>query len=418
MRSGDSNKNETDIRILITITHLLLTLLRKNHHRNTYPLHPQTWRKYLASPEPQPTKVKIRFREPIYYYNEEKNCFIYNQAGQGPVLDKVHHKEKIILAPESHESRKRHSFFKDRKNKQVESEIEGKCIAEAKLERDKKRGEMIEQRIFCHLNTRQREEYAQGKLKLHDLPALRPLLFDIEVDLDLQNMVHPDEDADDHEVTEVIMNEPIDEELNKEFFEQFRSDAGQNVVVYADDGHVNDPNDELNRFDIRGSQCSSYDMNMPSLSSSCSTELDLEALHLRPAYEDYSLDAFNVRASCDDDYSTLRVHQYNEELTLEAFNIVLGNQDTRDTLNKLDQVQTIKPEVMGDQHEGYKQYVDDEEYKPIVVAHKVVKTMELKLDYFVDVLDTRTGQLRCEMGPKLIEICDYEDVVKGPECLY
>lgn len=338
-----------------------------------------------------------------------------------------HHKEKIVLPPESHESHKRHSFFKDRSKRQ-ECETEGssdslgKSIAEVRLERDRKRGEMIEQRIFCHLDTKQRGEYQQGKLKLSDLPALRPLLFDIEVDLDKQDLVH----ADENEVNEVLVDGPIDEqhlvELNKAFFAQFGSESGDdnNGIVYADDGHVNEHDDELSRFDIRGSQCS-FTMDVPSLSSSSSTELDADAFHIRPVNDDFSLDSFghvgHTHAGCYDYYNSFHVKKYTEELTLEAFNIVLGEPEN-DARATLDQVQTIKPEAHDDAFAASKKYVEVEEYTPAVETHKVVKSMELMLDYFVDILDTRTGQIRCEMGPKLVEICSYEDVVKGPERLY
>jgi hypothetical protein len=338
----------------------------------------------------------------------------------------VHHKEKIVLPPEKHESHKRHSFFKDRNRKQdnetdESSDSLNKSIAEVKLERDRKRGEMIEQRIFCHLDKKQLDEFKHGKLKLNDLPALRPLLFDIEVDLDKQNIVYPDDNEGEYEVNEVIMDGPVDEqhlaELNKAFFDQFGSASTEdNGIVYADDGRSDQHDDELSRFDIRGSQCS-YNMDVPSLSSSSSTELDPDAFHIRPANDEFSLDSFHVRASYYDDYNAFHVKKYDEELTLEAFNIVLGDPE-EEARNKLDQVQTIKPEAHNFGLETSKKNVEEEEYKPVVETHKIVKTMDLKLDYFIDILDTRTGQIRCEMGPKLVEICGYEDVVKGPERLY
>lgn len=332
------------------------------------------------------------------------------------------------MGPETHESRKRHSFFKDR-YKQTESENDAstdgveKSVADAKLERDRKRGEMIEQRIFCQLDKKQLAEYMQGKLKLNDLPAVRPLLFDIEVDLDKQNIVYPAEaDEEEYETNDVYVDGPIDEqhlvELNKDFFDQFGSASqdSENGIVYADDGHSNEFDDELSRFDIRGSQ-SSYDMNMPSLSSSSSTELDPDALHIRPVNDDFELDSYYIRANYYDDYSAFRVQKYNDELTLEAFNVVLGEPEN-DTRHKLDQVQTIKPEAHNYDFEASNKYVEEEEIKPFVETHEVVKSLDLKLDYFVDILDTRTGQIRCEMGPKLVEICHYEDIVTGPERLY
>ncbi len=387
--------------------------------------------KVIFSPEEQPVKFKVRRADPVYYQNPETGRYIYNLPGPAffpTPSDRVHHKEKIVLPPEKHESHKRHSFFKDR-NKQAESENDTstdgveKSVAESKLERDRKRGEMIEQRIFCHLDKKQLAEYKQGKLKLNDLPALRPLLFDIEVDLDKQNIFYPDEGSEEeYEANEILVDGPVDEqhlaELNKAFFEQFGSESqdSDNGIVYADDGHSNEYDDELSRFDIRGSQCS-YEMNMPSLSSSSSTELDPDALHIRPVNDDFALDSYRIRSNYYDDYSAFHVQKYNEELTLEAFNIVLGEPE-KDTRHKLDQVQTIKPETHSYDLETSKKYVEEEEFKPIVETHKIVKSLDLKLDYFIDVLDTRTGQIRCEMGPKLVEICDYEDVVKGPERLY
>lgn len=379
------------------------------------------------APEEQPVKFKVRRTEPIYYQNPETGRYIYDRTG--PAYDKhapssVHHKEKIVLPPESHESHKRHSFFKNRsKPSESTNDASAPNIAAAKLERDRKRGEMIEQRIFCHLDKKQLSEYKQGKLKLNDLPALRPLLFDIDVDLDKQNIVYPTEaDEEAYEDNEILVDGPVDEqhlaELNKAFFDQFGSESqdSDNGIVYADDGHSNEHDNELSRFDIRGSQCS-YDMNIPSLSSSTSVELDPDALHIRPVNDDFALDAFHTQANYYD-YNVFHAKKYDEELTLAAFNVVLGEPEVA-TASKLDQVQTIKPETNNYDVETFKKkYVEEDEFKPIVETHKVIKTMDLKLDYFVDVLDTRTGQIRCEMGPKLVEICDYEDVVKGPERLY